>query len=60
MQVQKKEISLKQFHKVTNRHVLVLEADMTEQDKYKMLHLSNVIRIAGNNLTAIMKKISSS
>lgn len=56
MQVQKKEISLKQFHKVTNRHVLVLEADMTEQDKYKILHLSNVIRIAGNNLTAIMKK----
>ncbi len=60
MQEPKKEINLKQFHKVTNRHVLVLEADMSEQDKYKMLHLSNVIRIAGNNLTAIMKKITSS
>lgn len=56
MQEQKKEITLKQFHKVTDRHVLVLEADMSEQDKHKMLHLSNVIRIAGNSLTAIMKK----
>lgn len=56
MQEQKKEIHLKQFHKVTNRHVLVLEADMSEQNKHKMLHLSNVIRIAGNSLTAIMKK----
>lgn len=56
MQEEKKAMNLKQFHKATNRHVLVLEADMPEQDKYKMLHLSNVIRIAGNNLTAVMKK----
>lgn len=52
----KSEAGLKQFHKVTNRHVLVLEADIQEQDKRRLLHMSNTIRIAGNELIAIMKR----
>lgn len=49
-------ITLKGFHKKTSRHVLVLEADIKEQDTYALLHLSNLIRIAGNDLIAVMKK----
>ena len=36
--------------------MLVLEADIKEQDTYALLHLSNPIRIAGNDLIAVMKK----
>ena len=52
----KPEADLKQFHKATDRHVLVLEADISEGDKRKLLHMSNIIRVAGNELIAIMKK----
>lgn len=54
------DINLTQFHKITNRHVLILEADISEYDRRKLIHISNLIRIAGNELTAIMKKIMSS
>lgn len=50
------DINLAQFHKITDRHVLVLEADINEHDRRKLIHISNLIRIAGNELTAIMKK----
>lgn len=52
----KPEADLKQFHKATDRHVLVLEADISECDKCKLLHMSNIIRVAGNELIAVMKK----
>ena len=52
----KPEADLKQFHKVTDRHVLVLEADISEYDKRELLHMSNIIRVAGNELIAVMKK----
>ena len=52
----KADINLIQFHKITNRHVLVLEADISECDKRELLHMSNIIRIAGNELIAVMKK----
>ena len=52
----KPEADLKQLHKATDRHVLVLEADISECDKRKLLHMSNIIRIAGNELIAVMKK----
>lgn len=52
----KPEADLKQFHKATDRHVLVLEADISERDKRKLLHMSNIIRVAGNELIAVMKK----
>ena len=55
--MQKKIPDLKQFRKESNRHVLVLEAQVSEQDKYKLIHLSNnVLRTAGNDLTGVMKK----
>ena len=52
----KADINLAQFHKMTDRHVLVLEANISEHDRRKLIHISNLIRIAGNALTAIMKK----
>lgn len=52
----KPEADLKQFHKVTDRHVLVLEADISEYDKRELLHMSNIIRVADNELIAVMKK----
>lgn len=38
--------ALKNYHKESNRHVLVLEADVTEEQKRMILHTSNLIRIA--------------
>ena len=52
----KADINLIQFHKITSRHVLVLEADISECNKRELLHMSNIIRIAGNELIAVMKK----
>ena len=52
----KTDINLIQFHKITSRHVLVLEADISEYDKRELLHMSNIIRVAGNELVAVMKK----
>ena len=48
--------ALKDYHKESNRHVLVLEADVTEEQKRMILHISNLIRIAGNCLIAVMKR----
>lgn len=54
--MQEKIPDLKQFRKESNRHVLVLEAQVSEQDKYKLIHLSNnVLRTAGNDLTGVIK-----
>ena len=52
----KTDINLIQFHKITSRHVLVLEADISEYDKRELLHMSNIIRVAGNELVVVMKK----
>lgn len=52
----KADINLIQFHKITSRHVLVLEADISEYDKRELLHMLNIIRVAGNELIAVMKK----
>lgn len=48
--------ALKDYHKKSSRHVLVLEADVTEEQKRMILHTSNLIRIAGNCLTVVMKR----
>ena len=48
--------TIKDFHKMSERHVLVLEADMPEQDKCQLFHMAEQIRLAGNELTMIMKK----
>ena len=34
----KADINLIQFHKITSRHVLVLEADVDERDRRKLIH----------------------
>lgn len=48
--------ALKDFHKNSDRHILVSETDMPYSDVLKVVSLSNRIRKAGNELTAIMRK----
>lgn len=47
---------LKKFHKLSDRHILVAEADMSYPDVQKVVNLSNRIRKAGNELVGVMKK----
>ena len=42
--------------KATDRHVLVLEADMNEDDKRHTFNLANRIRLVSNELTGAMQK----
>jgi hypothetical protein len=44
------------FRKSSARHVLVIEADMSEQAKNRVFHIAELLRQAGNELTAIMDK----
>lgn len=46
----------KQFHRLSDRHILVLETDMSASDILKVFKLSDRIRKAGNELAAIMRK----
>lgn len=48
--------ALKQFHKFSDRHVLVAETDMPYSDILKVVALSDKIRKAGNELVGLMKK----
>ena len=47
--------NLKTYHKYSARHVLVMEADISEQLKRKVFHYSELERKASNELIAIMK-----
>ena len=47
---------LKQYHKLSNRHILVVETDMSCSDVQKIVALSDKIRKAGNELVHIMRK----
>jgi hypothetical protein len=47
---------LKQFHKLSDRHILVVETDMSYSDVLKVVALSDKIRKAGNELVGIMRK----
>ena len=47
---------LKQFHKLSDRHILVAETDMSYSDIQKIIKLSDRIRKAGNELVGLMKK----
>ena len=40
--------NIREFHKLSQRHVFVLEADMPDQDKCRLFHISEQIRLAGN------------
>lgn len=48
--------ALKKFHKLSNRHILTIETDMSYSDVMKIVSLSDKIRKAGNELISIMKK----
>ncbi|WP_270402210.1 hypothetical protein, partial [Catenibacterium mitsuokai] len=47
---------LKQFHKLSDRHILAVETDMPYSDVLKVAALSDKIRKAGNELIGIMRK----
>ncbi len=44
---------IRTFHQNSFRHVLVLEADISYEDKVKIFHIAEQIRLAGNELTDI-------
>ena len=46
---------IRTFHQNSFRHVLVLEAEISYEDKVKLFHIAEQIRLAGNELTVIMK-----
>lgn len=46
---------LRMFRKKSSRHVLVIEACMAEDDKRRLFNISNRLRLAGNELIAIMR-----
>lgn len=37
------------------RHVLVIESDMSEDDRRRVFNIAGRLRLAGNELTALMK-----
>jgi hypothetical protein len=47
---------LKAYRKLSDRHVLVLETTLTQEEKCKVYHYADLERKAGNELVAIMKK----
>ena len=47
---------LKQFHKLSDRHILAVETDIPYSDVLKVVALSDKIRKAGNELVGLMRK----
>ena len=47
---------LKQYREKSDRHILVLETDMSYSDVIKVVALSDKVRKAGNELVGLMKK----
>lgn len=47
---------LKQYHKLSDRHILVAETDMSYSDVLKVVAFSDKIRKAGNELVGLMRK----
>ena len=47
---------IKEFHKVSDRHVLVLEANLSHVDKCELFGISEKLRKMGNELLSIMYK----
>lgn len=45
---------LKQYHKLSDRHILVVETDMPYPDVLKVVALSDKIRKAGNELVILV------
>ena len=49
-------MNLLKHHKVSARHVLVLEADISENDKRHVFHLAEKLRKASNQVVNTMNK----
>ena len=47
---------LKQYHKLSDRHILLAETDMPYSDVLKVVNLSDQIRKAGNELIGLMRR----
>ena len=47
---------LKQYHKLSDRHILVVETDMSSSDIQKVIALCDRIRKAGNELVGLIRK----
>ena len=47
---------LKQYHKLSDRHILVVDTDMPDLDVLKVVALSDKIRKAGNELVGLIRK----
>lgn len=47
---------MKQYHKLSDRHILVVETDMPYPDVLKVVALSDKIRKAGNELVSLTRK----
>ena len=47
---------LKQYHKLSDRHILVVETDMSYFDVLKVVAFSDKIRKSGNELVGLMRK----
>jgi len=56
MNGEKYKKALKQFHKFSARHVLVVETNMSSSDIHKVVQISDNIRQAGNELVGLMRK----
>ena len=46
---------LNDYHRLSDRHVLVLETNLSYQDRCKVFHFADLERKSGNELVAIMK-----
>lgn len=47
---------LREYHDHSDRHVLVLEADLSEDQKRRVFAMANRLRLASNELVAILNK----
>lgn len=55
-QITEYERSLREYHKASPRHVIVLETDLPEDEKRHLLHQADLLRQCGNELLGIMKR----
>ena len=55
-QITEYEKCLREYHKTSPRHVIVLEADLPEDEKRHLFHQADLLRQCGNELLGIMKR----
>lgn len=55
-QITEYEKCLREYHKASPRHVIVLETDLLEDEKRHLFHQADLLRQCGNELLGIMKR----